>query len=86
MAGTGEMLRSTLGVRGYASLCVLAARAEAALGRVIASEFQAAELAGDHSAGAPALAEALKLRATQVRDLLGDADQRLVLRLLGGQG
>lgn len=43
---------------------------------------KAAELAGNHGAGVPALAEALKLTAAQVRDLLGDADQRPVLRLV----
>jgi Zn-dependent peptidase ImmA (M78 family)/DNA-binding XRE family transcriptional regulator len=47
---------------------------------------KAAALAGDHGAGVPALAEALKLSPMQVRDLLGDADQRPVLRLVGGQG
>ena len=41
--------------------------------------------AGEHGAGVPALAEALKLSPAQVRDLLGDADQRPVLRLVGGQ-
>lgn len=46
---------------------------------------KAAELAGDHGAPVHALADALKLRAVQVRDLLGDADQRPVLRLLGGK-
>ena len=45
---------------------------------------KAAALASDHGAGVPALAEALKLSAAQVRDLLGDADQRPVLRLVGG--
>lgn len=44
---------------------------------------KAADLAGDHGAGVPALAEALRLSAAQVRDLLGDADQRPVLRLVG---
>lgn len=47
---------------------------------------KAAALAGDHGAGVPALAEALKLSPMQVRDLLGDADQRPVLRLVGAQG
>jgi Zn-dependent peptidase ImmA (M78 family)/transcriptional regulator with XRE-family HTH domain len=46
---------------------------------------KAAELAGDHGAGIPALAEALKLSAAQVRDLLGEADQRPVLRLVNGE-
>ncbi|NYI40138.1 hypothetical protein [Demequina lutea] len=43
----------------------------------------AAELAGEHGAGVPALAEALKISPFQVRDLLGEADQRPVLRLVG---
>ena len=43
---------------------------------------KAAELAGDHGAGVPALAEALRLSPAQVRDLLGDADRRPVLRLV----
>ena len=47
---------------------------------------KAAELAGDHGAGLPALAEALKLSPAQVPDLLGDADQRPVLSLVAGQG
>ena len=47
---------------------------------------KAADLAGDNGAGVPALAEALKLSPVQVRDLLGDADERPVLRLVGGQG
>ena len=46
---------------------------------------KAAELAGDHGAGVPALAEALKLSAAQVRDLLGDVDQRPTLRLVGSE-
>lgn len=46
---------------------------------------KAAELAEDQGAGVPALAEALKLSAGQVRDLLGDADQRPVLRLVEGE-
>lgn len=44
---------------------------------------KATELAGNHGAGVHALAEALKLSTAQVRDLLGDADQRPVLRLVG---
>lgn len=44
---------------------------------------KAAELASDHGPGVPALAEALKLSAAQVRDLLGDVDDRPVLRLVG---
>lgn len=47
---------------------------------------KATELAGDAGAGVPALAEALKLSPAQVRDLLGDADERPVLRLVRGQG
>lgn len=46
---------------------------------------KAAELAGDHGSGVPALAEALKLSPAQVRDLLGDADQRPILRLVGSE-
>jgi len=45
---------------------------------------KAAELAGDHGAGTSTLAEVLQLSAAQVRDLLGEADQRPVLRLVGG--
>ena len=48
--------------------------------------MKAADLAGDNGAGVPAFAEALKLSPAQVRDLLGDADERPVLRLVGGQG
>lgn len=44
---------------------------------------KAAELAADHGAGVPALAEILKLSPAQVRDLLGESDQRPVLRLIG---
>lgn len=43
---------------------------------------KAAELATDHGGGVPALAEVLKLSPRQVRDLLGEADQRPVLRLV----
>lgn len=46
---------------------------------------KAAELAGDHGAGVATLAEALKLSAAQVRDLLGDAVQRPVLRLVSDE-
>lgn len=46
---------------------------------------KAAELAGEYGAGVPALAEALKLSAAQVRDLLGDADQRPILHLVGSE-
>lgn len=45
---------------------------------------KAAALAGDHGVGVPVLAEVLKLSAAQVRDLLGEVDQRPVLRLVGG--
>jgi Zn-dependent peptidase ImmA (M78 family)/DNA-binding XRE family transcriptional regulator len=44
---------------------------------------KAAELAGSQGAGVPALADALKVSPAQVRDLLGDTDQRPVLRLIG---
>lgn len=44
---------------------------------------KAADLAGDHGAPVPALAEALKISPYLVRDLLGDADERPVLRLVG---
>lgn len=44
---------------------------------------KAAELAGDHGAGVSALAEALKISPGQIRDLLGEADQRPILRLVG---
>lgn len=47
---------------------------------------KAAELAGDVGAGAPALAEAMKLSVAQVRDLLGEVDQRPVLRLVRDVG
>jgi Zn-dependent peptidase ImmA (M78 family) len=43
---------------------------------------KAAELAADHGAGVPALVEVLKLSPRQVRDLLGDIDQRPVLKLV----
>lgn len=43
---------------------------------------KAAELAADHGAGVPALAAVLKLSPRQVRDLLGDVDQRPVLKLV----
>lgn len=43
---------------------------------------KAADLAAEHGAGVPALAEALKISPWQVRDLLGQADQRPVLRLV----
>lgn len=43
---------------------------------------KAAELAADHGAAIPALAEVLKLSPAQLRDLLGEADRRPVLRLV----
>lgn len=43
---------------------------------------KAADLAADHGARVPALAEALKISPRQVRSLLGEADQRPVLRLV----
>jgi Zn-dependent peptidase ImmA (M78 family)/transcriptional regulator with XRE-family HTH domain len=43
---------------------------------------KAAELAADHGAPVSVLAEALKLSAAQVRDLLGEIDHRPVLRLV----
>src|SRR5690606_31909580 len=46
---------------------------------------KAAELAGDHGGGIPALAEALRSSPRQVRDLLGEVDQRPVLRLVGSE-
>lgn len=46
---------------------------------------KATELATEHGAGVPALAEALKIGPGQVRDLLGEVDQRPVLRLVGDE-
>ena len=46
---------------------------------------KAAELAGDHGAGVHSLAEALKLTPAQIRDLLGETDQRPVLRLVSSE-
>lgn len=43
---------------------------------------KAAELAGAHGAGIAALAETLKMTPREVRDLLGDGDQRPQLRLV----
>nr|WP_274606910.1 XRE family transcriptional regulator [Agrococcus sp. KRD186] len=43
---------------------------------------KAAELSGQCGAGVPALAEALKVSPRAVRDLLGEVDQRPVLRLV----
>lgn len=45
---------------------------------------KAAKLAGDHGAGVSIVAEILKLSTAQVRDLLGEADQRPVLCLVHG--
>lgn len=44
---------------------------------------KAADLAGDHGAPVPVLAESLKISPSQVRDLLGEVDERPVLRLVG---
>jgi Zn-dependent peptidase ImmA (M78 family)/transcriptional regulator with XRE-family HTH domain len=46
---------------------------------------KAADLSGDHGAGIPALAEALRVSPRHIRDLLGEADQRPVLRLVGDE-
>lgn len=43
---------------------------------------KAIELAGDYGTGVPTLAEALKISPRQVRDLLGEIDQRPVVRLV----
>ena len=43
---------------------------------------KATELAADHGSGVPAFAELLKISPRPVRDLLGEADQRPVLRLV----
>ncbi|MFS0735360.1 XRE family transcriptional regulator [Microbacterium sp. 1P10UB] len=53
-------------------------------GEVPALLHKAAELAAAHGTKVPALAELLRLPAAQVRDLLGEADARPVLRLLDG--
>ncbi|GAA1140820.1 hypothetical protein GCM10009643_25070 [Microbacterium aurantiacum] len=45
---------------------------------------KAAALAGDHGTSTPAIAELLRLPPVEVRDLLGEPDQRPVLRLLDG--
>ncbi|OLT38999.1 peptidase [Saccharomonospora sp. CUA-673] len=45
---------------------------------------KAAELAAEHGAGTSILADSLKITPHQVRDLLGEVDQRPVLRLVGG--
>lgn len=46
---------------------------------------RAADLAGDHGADIPTLAETLKIHPKQVRNLLGEADQRPILRLVDGE-
>src|SRR5699024_4363969 len=46
---------------------------------------KAAELAAEDGAGAPALADVLKISPRLVRDLLGEPDQRPVLRLVGDE-
>lgn len=43
---------------------------------------KAADLAGDNGGPVPLLAEALRISPSQVRDLLGESDQRPVLRLV----
>lgn len=43
---------------------------------------KATELAADHGASVPALADALKISPRQMRDLLGEIDQRPVLRIV----
>ncbi|KUM35210.1 XRE family transcriptional regulator [Arthrobacter sp. EpRS71] len=45
---------------------------------------KAAELAADYGAGAPVIADALKISPRQVRDLLGEVDRRPRLRLIDG--
>ena len=45
-----------------------------------------ADLSGNHGADVLVLADALKLSPTQVRDPLGDANKRPVLRLVGDEG
>ena len=46
---------------------------------------KAAELAAEQGATVPALAEILRLAPAEVRDLLGEPDQRPVLRLVGDE-
>lgn len=46
---------------------------------------KAAELAADHGAPIPTLAETLKISPRQVRDLVGDNDHRPVLRLMDNE-
>lgn len=46
---------------------------------------KAAEFAGEHGAPVPVLAEALQISPAQVRDLLGEADERPVLRLVSSE-
>lgn len=44
---------------------------------------KAADLASDHGAPVPVLAQSLRISPAQVRDLLGEIDERPVLRLVG---
>lgn len=46
---------------------------------------KASELAGDHGAPVPVLAQSLKISPAQVRNLLGQIDDRPVLRLVGNE-
>lgn len=46
---------------------------------------KAAELAGNHGTGMPALADALRISLRQVRNLLGEADRRPTLHLVRRQ-
>jgi Zn-dependent peptidase ImmA (M78 family)/transcriptional regulator with XRE-family HTH domain len=55
------------------------------LGEVPTLLKKAAELAGNHGAPVPTLAEALKISPAAVRNLLGDADERPVLRLINAE-
>lgn len=55
------------------------------LGEVPTLLKKAAELAADHGGGLPTLADVLKISPRQVRDLLGEVDQRPVLRLVGDE-
>jgi Zn-dependent peptidase ImmA (M78 family)/transcriptional regulator with XRE-family HTH domain len=75
--------------RAYQRLAVLtdssADPSSAYPGEVPTLLTKAAELAGNHGAGIPALAEELRINPTQVRDLLGEVDQRPVLRLVSDE-
>lgn len=46
--------------------------------------IKAAALAAEHGGDVPALAKALRVNARRVRDLLGQVDQRPILRLING--